>query len=321
MSRLSVSSVSEESLFHTAAGILSEASAEDPAFSDVTFSELIRHTEGKKTILRGTLKDKRAVFRLYHGESEACRRHWAELQRMWPLMKSGQAMICEPLAFAPKIGVLAIADVPGTPLLQHLYQSEPHTRSRWLVPAARWLRLYTDCSETDHVAGAEGWATRAARAASGQAFARLRKVEAPLMEEMQRLASMIEGHRWRVAIGHGDYHPNNLIAGPYPTLTGIDCGGSRRMPIYKDMARFLMHMGRRGMIPSGDRYLGVDRAGIDVFADAFDLTEIERRLFLPFFISVEALIRAESRELPKSRIRRALDMTDALLSDIRQIGR
>ena len=245
----------------------------------------------------------------------------SELQRMWPLMGKGDAAICEPLAYAPKAGVLAVAYVPGTPLLKYFYNSAPESRADWLIPAARWLRLYTDCSETDHEAGAEGWATRATRAAGGQAFARLRKLETPLIEEMQRLASMIEGHRWRVAIGHGDFHPNNLIAGPYPSLTGIDCGGSRRMPIYKDMARFLMHMGRRGMIPSGDRYLGVDRAGLDAFADIFDLTEKERRLFLPFFIAVEALIRVETRDLPNGRLRRATEMTEALLNDIRQIGR
>ncbi|MEM1352966.1 MAG: phosphotransferase [Pseudomonadota bacterium] len=318
---LSVSSVADTVVIDTAIALLSKASAEEAAFDSAEVSEIIRHAEGKKTILRGTLADQPAVFRLYHGPDTACQRHWAELQRIWPMMNEGEATICEPLACAPEAGALALADVPGTPLLQHFYQTEPETRARWLLPAARWLRLYTDCSETEHDASAEGWATRAARAASGQAFARLRKLETPLIREMQRLASMIEGQTWRVAIGHGDFQPNNVIAGPYPKLTGIDCGGSRKMPIYKDMARFLMHMGRRGMLPSGDRHLGVDRAGLDAFAEVFDLTEKERRLYVPFFLAVEALIRVETRELSKGRIRHAVDMTEALLEDIYQIGR
>ncbi|MEM6481424.1 MAG: phosphotransferase [Pseudomonadota bacterium] len=321
MLRLSVSSVSDAAVIDTAIAILAEASAEQPVLENAEFSEVIRHTEGKKTILRGALSGQPAVFRLYHGADEACQRHWAELQRIWPLMSEGEATICQPLACAPNIGVLAVADVPGTPLLQHFYRTEPDTRARWLLPAARWLRLYTDCSETEHDATAEGWATRAARAASGQVIARLRKLEAPLIDEMHRLASMIDGQPWRVAIGHGDFQPNNIIAGPYPSLTGIDCGGSRKMPIYKDMARFLMHMGRRGMIPSGEKYLGVDRMGLDAFAEGFDLTEKERRLYVPFFLAVEALIRVETQELSKSRIRRAVEMTEALLEDIRQIAR
>lgn len=321
MRRFFSSAVPDGAPLDSARAILSAAGAEDPAFADIDVTEMIRHVEGKRTILRGMLTGRRAVFRVYHTDLDSCQKHWAELQRMWPLMGTGAAMICQPLACAPQAGVLAVSDVPGTPLLEHFYQIAPERRAQWLRPAARWLRLYTDCSETDHETTAEGWATRAARAASGQAFARLRALETPLIQEMQRLAAMIDGQRWRVAIGHGDFHPNNLIAGPYPALTGIDCGGSRRMPIYKDMARFLMHMGRRGMIPSGERYLGVDRVGIEAFADTFDLTEKERRLFLPFFLAVEALLRVETRQLSKGRIRRAQEMTEALLDDIRLIGR
>lgn len=316
-----MSSVPDAAIIDAAAACLAKASVLEPAFVSADITEIIRHIPGRKTILRGKLGAKPAIFRLYHAAEEECQRHWSELTRIWPLMRTGPATICEPLACAPDLGVLAVAEVPGTPLLQHFYQSQPETRGQWLAPAARWLRHYTDCSETESEASAEGWAIRAGRAAAGQAFARLRKLETPLIAEMQRLASMIEGLPWRIAIGHGDFHPNNLIAGPFPSLTGIDCGGSRKMPIYKDMARFLMHMGRRGMIPSGDKYLGVDRAGLDAFANAFDLSEKERRLFLPFFIAVEALIRVETRDLSNARIRHATDMTEALLNDIRQIAR
>jgi hypothetical protein len=70
------------------------------------------------------------------------------------------------------------------------------------------------------------------------------------------------------------------------------------------------------MIPSGRRYLGVDAEGIEVFADVFALTEVERHLWLPFFIGIEALIRVENRALKPSRIKRAKEMYGFLLGDL-----
>ena len=160
-----------------------------------------------------------------------------------------------------------------------------------------------------------GWLARAARASATQPFARLRGIESGILAHLTRMAAALEGAEWRVAISHGDFHPNNLILGE-DRLTGIDTGGSGRMPVCKDIARFLVHMGRRGMIPSGRRYLGVDAEGLEVFAEVFGLTEVERHLWVPFFIGIEALIRVETRALKPSRIKRAEEMYGLLLADL-----
>lgn len=296
------------------------AAAEEPLLARADPSELIRHVPGKRTILRGMLADKPTVFRVYFGETGACARDWAELRRVWPTMCEGDAQVSAPFAHAPRAGVLAMAEVPGTPLLQMLYASAPDDRAKWLHPAAKWLRTYTESSETEGPAAPLAWLTRAERAARQQAFTRLRRIERPILAELQRIAETLNTATWRFAISHGDFHPNNLIAHD-TRLTGIDCGGSRPMPIYKDMARFLMHMGRRGMIPSGRLRLGVDAEGIDAMAEAFDLSERERNLTLPFFIGIEALIRAETRSLGNSRVRRARKMSEALLADLRGVAR
>ncbi|MEL7258289.1 MAG: phosphotransferase [Pseudomonadota bacterium] len=294
------------------------AASEEPLFKSADPSEIIRHVEGKRVILRGTLGVRPAVFRVFLRDPEACQRDWNELQRVWPYMNAGDAQVCTPLACSIKAGIVVLADIPGTPLLELLYDSAPNKRSKWLKPAAQWLRTYTAPTETHAKVETDPWIARAERGLEAQAFNRLRKLEQSILDEIKRLATAIPSKEWRKAISHGDFHPNNLIADG-ARLTGIDCGGSLPSPIYKDIARFLMHMGRRGMIPSGKMRLGVDAEGIDAFAETFAMGETERKMILPFFLGVEALMRAETRDLAASRIRRAKDMSEALLEDLKAI--
>ena len=91
------------------------------------------------------------------------------------------------------------------------------------------------------------------------------------------------------------------------------------MPLYKDIARFLMHMGRRGLLPSGRSSFGVDQEGFDTFAAVFDMSDWERDIVLPFFLGVEALIRVERPDMRRARIRKAAQMYDALIADLAQI--
>ncbi|MFN3209596.1 MAG: phosphotransferase [Roseovarius sp.] len=310
----------ERETLETALRRMNGAIAEDGTFSTANLTELIRHVPGKRTVLRGQVRDMEAVFRIYLDPVEDCARDWTELQRIWPQMKAGDLRVCTPLACAPEAGVMAVALAPGTPLLQWIYKTDEADRARYLAPAARWLRAYTECTETDAKAQPQGWAKRAERAAKTQAFTRLKRVEKPILREIQRLVPLFEDSQWRYAVSHGDFHPNNLIV-KENLVTGIDCGGSRPAPVYKDMARFLMHMGRRGVIPSGEMFLGVDKQGFIAFADAFRLSAEERELTLPFFIAVEALLRVENRSLSQSRVRRARNMSEALLEDLEGIGR
>ena len=122
---------------------------------------------------------------------------------------------------------------------------------------------------------------------------------------------------WSGAICHGDFHPNNLISKD-ECLTGIDTGGSSILPVYKDMARVLVHMGRRAVIPSGQMWLGVDRVGFDAFAEAFAFDDLETHVCLPFMIGVEALLRVENKSLSRGRIRRATAFYTALLADLQR---
>ena len=295
------------------------ARADDPALADAELDQLLRLVPGKRAILRGRFGDHRAVFRIFDDlANPAPAREWAEMRRIWPHMQDGPSRVAQPLHFSPKHGIVTMSFVPGTPLMQHMWGIKSDARARYLAPAADWLRAYTRTSETTAPNRFSAWLSRAEKAAAGQPHDKLRKREAVVLRQLHRLVPILGDRPWRSAICHGDFHPNNLLL-EGDRLTGIDTGGSGRMPVYKDIARFLMHMGRRGLIPSEVSRFGVDAEGIKAFAQAFDLDDWESGLALPFMLGCEALIRVEHPKMQRSRIRHAAQMYDQLIPDLRQL--
>ena len=280
---------------------------------------LVRHIPGKHRILAGRWQGREAVFRFATPETaEAQAREWREACRIWPYMQGARFRVAEPLEFLPERHLMVMERVAGIPLLDHVSKLRVAGRGAALAPAAAWLRRYTDVSEVWRGARCAGWLARAERATQTQPVERLRGVEAGILAGLTRITGQIDEAEWRMAISHGDFHPNNLlVAGK--RLTGIDTGGSVRMPVLKDIARFLMHMARRGVAPSGQTWCGVDAGMRDAFVQAFALTEVERRLVLPFFLGVEALIRVETEALHPQRLRLAERVYGALRNDLEQL--
>lgn len=282
--------------------------------------DLIRNVAGKRAIFEGVFEGRDVVFRLnYHPEEGAPAREWAEMERLWPYMAEGDLRIAEPIYANAGAGVIVLERVSGTPMLTLMRRLEAHERVAFFAPAARWLHQSTAMTDAARVAGTAGWLRRAGAASEKQPFPALRALEVQILEQMARLAPHIDSEVWRTAICHGDFHPNNLIVDG-ARITGIDIGGSTRMPIYKDMARFLIHIGRRRIEASGARALGVDLAGLRAFAEVFALEANERAVILPFFLAFEALIRVEIRALPKWRIKAAEAMYRDLLTDLQRTG-
>ena len=295
---------------------LAAARAREPALEAACIDEVLRIVRGKRAVLAGLWQERPAIFRMVEPtETEWQAREWREATRIWPHMQGARYRVAEPLAHLPEVGIMVVERVPGTPLLEHLWSAPPDSRTALMPRAAAWLRRYTDVTEAWRATNPAGWLARAERAAASQPFARLRGIEADILTRLRQLAKMLEGAEWRIAICHGDFHPNNLVLDG-ECLTGIDLGASSRMPVTKDIARFLAHMGRRGMLPSGERYLGVDAQGIEAFVETFALTETERTRALPFFLGVEALIRVENRQMKNGRIRHAEEMYVALRDDL-----
>jgi hypothetical protein len=222
-------------------------------------------------------------------------------------MSDGPYRVVEPLHHSAAHNLLVVERAGGTPLLQRLWQSDKAERAQEMAPAARWLRRYTGGTEEWRGARHRRWLAKAERAAERQAFDNLRKIERDIIALLHQMADRMDGAEWRTAILHGDFHPNNLIA-KGGELVGIDTGGSARMPIYKDMARFLVHMARRGMWPSGKTRLGVDVIGLANMEDVFGLNAFERQFALPFMMGCEVLMRVDTRHLSDSRVRRSEEM-------------
>ncbi|WP_210876907.1 phosphotransferase [Roseovarius autotrophicus] len=279
-------------------------------------TEVLRHVPGKRAIFAGHWRGRAAIFRqAERATAEMQAREWQEARRIWPYMQGARFRVTEPLAYLPELRLMVMERAPGTPLLQWLWQTEPEARGAALAPAAQWLRRYTDASESWTGAAPEGWLARAGRCAEAQPFDHLRKIESEILAALRSLAQRLDGAEWRVAVCHGDFHPNNLLRDG-DRFTGIDTGGSAHMPVCKDIARFLMHLARRGMAPSGAAWCGVDAALARQFTETFALTETERRTVLPFFLGVEALLRVETPAIKPRRLRLAETVYAALRDDL-----
>ncbi len=293
----------------------------DPALDGATVDQMLRLVPDRRAIWAGQFQGQPAVFRLALAADDAATfaQEWQELQRASDYMAKGPHRVVAPLALGGEGQIMVLEQAAGVPLLDHLWSLDADQRITWFPKAATWARQFCAPTEQATPMNRGPWRTWAEAALARQTHPELIEVETRLLQKMKKLSRHLrEYDTWRSAIGHGDFHPNNLIAAP-DRLTGIDLGGSNRSPIYKDMARFLTHMARRGMAPSGHHRFGVDATAYDAFVQAFDLDEAEATLFLPYLICFETLIRVEHPAMPAARIEHGVSLAQNLLQDLRQI--
>lgn len=296
-----------------------EAASDAPELAELDLDEVLRFIDGKRAIFTGTFKGIPTIARFYFDEPRInSKRDWRELERTWPYMSEGRFRVNEPLFHLPDLGLILVRREAGEPMLEKIWQAEPEGRFEMMPDAVDWLRHYTKPTERRSAMRAASWLSKAEKRMSRQAYHRLRPLMRGVRDELERLLPAMAGHAWRVSICHGDFHPNNLLI-EGGVITGIDNGGSAKLPIYKDMARFLTHMGRRALHPSGSVRFGVDAGTLDLFAAAFELDAAEREVWLPFMIGIEALLRSETGDLNRSRLKRAQAFYEALLQNLREI--
>ncbi|MBA85871.1 MAG: hypothetical protein CML69_14215 [Rhodobacteraceae bacterium] len=302
-----------------AASLLVEQAA-SAAGLQAQITQLFRFVPDNRIILRGTLAQQDAVFRmpLSAASRKQITREWAELNRTHPYMSRGPCQVACPLHFDEVSGLMVISHIPGTPLMKHLWTLNPEDRAPVYAHAGDWLAAYTQPSQSTRQANVRHWLIRARDAAAKQPHPALAEVETRVFRKMRHLSRQIGGHDWRVSIPHGDFHPNNLILNGQ-ILTGIDTGGSSVAPIYKDMARSLTHMARRGLFFGQARKFGVDALAFDALAKAMQLTAPEQELYLPYLICFETLFRVEHPQMPQHRVEHGREMAKSLLRDLRQI--
>lgn len=294
----------------------------DPVLGDARIAELIRLLPGRRAILAGHCAGQAAMFRFHLARpARAAAREWAEIARAAAFMNAAPESalrVPAPLCHVPDLGLVVVERAPGAPLMERIAAAPVAARAALVAPAVDWLRAYTAPTEAPAPVRLQGWLRRAEAGLSRLPHTPLRALKAGILVELRRLAPALSG-TWRTAICHGDFHPNNLLSDG-TRLTGIDTGGSARLPICRDMARFVVHLARRGIALSGETRFGVDGAGLDAFGHGFDLSGRERALILPFFVGVEALIRVETRALGSHRVRLARAVCAALRDDLRGLA-
>lgn len=275
---------------------------------------------GRHCVFRGALDGQKAVFRMALSQTagEELAREWGELSRAWPHMSAPPLTTPRPLAFDDAAGLMVASLAPGEGLLAHLWRIEAPDRGSLISLSADWLRKYTAPTEELRAPNRRPWRRWAEEAAARQPHEHLREAEGRVLQKMKKLYRQIDVPEWRVVLAHGDFHLNNLFWDG-KTLTGIDLGGTGHAPLYKDIARALVHMARRGMLPSGKRRFGVDEEAFEAYAETFSLSETETNGFLPYFIAYETLIKVEHPEMPRARLDHAQEMTEALFADLKAI--
>lgn len=286
--------------------------------------EPMRLVPGKRALFLGRLDGQDVVFRLPLDEAARTgfAREWGEVTRAYSYMSAPPLSVVKPLHFDPDTGLMVIAHVPGTPLFTHLRRAAPETCQPLIARAADWLNAYTAPTTELKRLNFRRWHNKAHETAENQPHPALREIEARILRRMKRLGRALHETECRTAISHGDFHLNNLILNETAletALVGIDTGGSGRMPIIKDIARALTHMARRASPFSGARHFGVDAAAFHSFADAFDMSPLEREAHLPFFIAFETLIKVEHPQMPEHRLAKAETLARTLFRELKQI--
>lgn len=291
------------------------------AGQDARAEEVLRLVPGRRAILGGLWQGRAAVFHLalIPQEAEAQAARHEEQKRVHGYMREGPCRVPEPLALLEGGQVAVVERVGGVPLLDAMWQATRDDRPALQARGAVWLATHAAPTLADGPSNRGPWRKWAAAGVDRQTHDRLKPLETRILQKMHALARQMRAVKtWRCALGHGDFHPNNLLQDG-DTTWGIDLGASTRAPVCRDIARFLVHAARRGMIPSGQRKFGVDAGGIAAFAEAFSLTQQELDGDLPFFICHELLSRVEHPDMPQKRITHTVALSRALLQDLKAL--
>ncbi len=284
--------------------------------------QALRFVPGKRAVFLGrdwpASEGRDVVFRIYleEGNDNEPAREWDEMNRAWDMVAKPPYRVAEPYFFDAETRVLGQEYVTGTPLLKHMWGLDREDRAPHMTALAEWFHWYTAPSLEWRDMNLHKWKKKAAEAAATQTHPELQAIESRVLRKMNQLSRRLKGEQGREALCHADYHANNLILGPRG-LTGIDLGGKRRMPIYKDIARVLTHMSRRGHFAGEDRRFGVDALAYQAFVEAFEMTELEATAILPFWICFETLIKVEHPQMPAHRVRHGVKLAKTLFRDLR----
>ncbi|QPM91382.1 phosphotransferase [Pseudooceanicola algae] len=289
--------------------------------ANAELSQILRLRPQRGAIFSGHYRGRSAIFHLALSPhvARAQLRGVEEATRLRGYMAEGLYRVPEPLGLLDDGTLRITARAGGRPVLEFLMNAKPRHHADVAPRMAGWLLHHATPTLRWRAVNRGPWRKWAAESATKQRHPDLIEPEARLLDLMQRLSHRLEGD-WRVSLAHGDFHPNNLIWNRgRDILWGIDISASSTAPIYRDMARNLVHAARRGVLPSGQRLFGVDRATVEAFCDAFDMSPAERDGFLPYFLCYETLIRVEDETIGPRRIATTREMTLAMIEDIESL--
>ena len=297
---------------------LEDMIAATPALAGAQVSELLRLVPGQRALFSGRFKGRLAVFRLFllDDAAKVARKEWQELTRAHAVLGKGPNRVPEPLAWVDDLPFYVMGFARGRLLMRHISRQPVAAQVPLIARAGDWFAAYTAPTVKPDRADPGPLLTRAREGLARQPHDILRQRETAILRELDRLAPRLAASHWHKAICHGDFHLNNLMI-HRDTLTGFDLGGSGRPPMAKDIARALVHMARRDVLPTGDRIFGMDAGAFDALAAV--LPEEDQALALPFCLGVDALARVELPQATDHEMALSIAMEDGLLDGLSRL--
>lgn len=268
---------------------------QQPGWGTARVRDCLRYVPGKRAIYRITTGKSDLIVKQYFGPNapDQAKRSWAELLRIHPAMMDGPFRVPEPVEVFPSQGIVATEMAEGSPL-SRVYRRASHSgRQRLVHMAAEWYQRYLGQTVAQATFPGVAWL----RAPRQRIEARPTDAASPfaqdVLAELTELTQTHAGARCLDCIPHGDFHGANLLFDGR-VLSGIDIGGSHRLPVVKDIARFAVATWRLGVPDDDTPPLEAIAAIAAPFVKTLELDPFHQDVVLRFFIGFELINRLPS---------------------------
>ncbi|QFU07152.1 hypothetical protein FIU81_00475 [Palleronia sp. THAF1] len=205
--------------------------------------------------------------------------------------------------------ILVMDEAPGQPMQLALDDLGPgDTRNARMARVGDWALSYTGGNYDTGVFGKTYWfRKRSEEIAKARVAEEMRGALQNVMAWLERHAERIAGAPVTKGTVHGDLTPMNLHLDDKDILWGFDVGTGPRMPIARDLARFMVTWARSSNLPDG---LGLEEA---MALARPVLRDDELTTLLPFFLGEQIAGRLAEQMPDGVRARRIQQMAVTLM--------
>jgi len=242
--------------------------------------------EDRSIVLRGWLNNEQVIFKKYPGPNAAdiVARAADELRFLETNLKPPFfANRC--IATAPAIGVIVLSWVPGKPVRRALIKASATERKEILRLVGGWLGCCVDLRSSNLAMRPQMFLRRLRKLSTQEMSSEDHVLIARMLDELGRLASLLQGVRVPHTIAHGDLTQMNMFHSR-GEIHAIDINGAGWLPVMWMAARFLVAKDLAGPLSRAELFHGVDALDAGLFMDTAGDQGVQKHV-LRFFIGAQ----------------------------------